>query len=509
MSCLPQLREELVRAARAPDLAQPELRRSTHADARAPGRAEPALTRVRWRRAGRLRWVAVNVAIGLAGTLVGLNAAGVFHRGAALGPALAPSPTSNEGVAIPGSVRLLGLRVADPGGGLPWGLRVARTTRGLTCVQAGRVDYGTIGVLGQDGAFRDDRRFHPISDDVFDNLGCVLTDARGHAFVNVALRNWPASGLPAAEARAVGGCSVEPTSGPLARFLARSRRRLRTPSQPRCPAGDLREVYFGLLGPQARSITYRSPGGGLRTTPTFGADGAYLLVLPQATSGCLAPLGAPGRPRSCRYGSSGDTGGPEIAAGAIAAVSYRDGHVCHVAAPGTPASLFGSCPPVGYVAPHTRTLTSAELRTPIGVRELPARRYCTKGAAIEPCDAGVPPGYRPVAGGPPSLLVQVSFVSRVAITSSASWYEVELSYPHSRGCSIGGSGGPTNSDLRAGQRVSMRMLVPYSCPGTVQGRVTYVPTVGEAGAMPVTGLPGQGKQVPVGRFAFTVPRGRG
>jgi hypothetical protein len=495
MSYLPQLRSELVQAAH----------REARAGAAVPASASRADSP--WRHARRWRWAAVNVAIGLLGTVVGLSAAGVFHRGTTVGPEVPPSATADDGVAIAHSVRLLPLRVADPGGGLPWGIRVAQTTRGLTCVTVGRVDFDTVGVLGQDGAFADDGRFHPISDNVFDPLGCDLTDARGNGFVNVALQNAPASGLSGAT-QSAGGCVVAEAMPPaLARHLAKLYHR---PRMPTCPAADMREIYFGLLGPDARSITYRSATGALRTISTTGSQGAYLLVLPQATSGCLAPAptgaGRGGASDSeCSYRFRGDRGGPEVPAGVIAAVSYRDGHTCHVPALSSSESMFGSCPPVGFVSPHRARLTSAQLATPIGVREIPAHSYCTKGEAVEPCNRGVPPGYRRISGGWPSLLVQVAFTSRVAIANSASWYEIEMSYPHPRGCSTGGSGGPTNSDIHAGQRIVERMFVPYRCHGVVHGTVTYVPTDGPASSMAVTGLSGQGKPVLVGRFSFTVP----
>lgn len=489
MSYLPQLRSELLRAAEsrhevADAAPEPRGRRSRRAP-RLPARGS------------RLRWAAINLAIGLAGTVGGLSAAGVFDRGTALGPAVAPAPNAAEGVAIPGSARLLPLRTPDPGGGLPWGLRVVRTTRGLECVDVGRVDYGTIGVLGQDGAFRDDGRFHPVSTNVFGDLGCATIDGHGHAFVNVALQNQPTSALAGlGEAGGSGGC--EPAE------LIHSQRRRR----PGCPQADMREIYFGLLGPDARSVTYRVPGGGQRTAATVGTQGAYLIVLPQATSGCLAPS-RPGEPpaRRCPYGGSGDRGEPEVPAGAISAVAYRDGHVCRVAAPGTRQSLFGSCPPVGFVKPRMRIPTHAQLATPIAVHELPARHYCgqVRGERVMPCERGVPAGYKRLSGGWPSLLVQVDFTARVAITGSGSWYEIEINLPRSAGCGAGGVFGPTDFDIRAGERVRHRTFVPYRCHGLAHGTVTYVPTVGAAGAMPVTGLPGEGKPVLVGRFAFVVP----
>jgi hypothetical protein len=124
---------------------------------------------------------------------------------------------------------------------------------------------------------------------------------------------------------------------------------------------------------------------------------------------------------------------------------------------------------------------------------------------VEACGARVPPGFRRLTGGWPSLLVRISFISRVAITDSRSFYEFNLTMPPSRSCTTGGEGGPTNADIRAGQHVSKSMFVPYRCAGTVRGNVTYVPLVGPATSMPVAGLPGQGASIPVGSFAFRVP----
>ncbi len=490
MSYLPELRAQLIDAARGENAHRPQAA-SAAVSSRAADR--PRRGAVRW------RWLAVNLAVGLAGTALGLSAAGVFERGTPLGPETRPTPDANDGVAIPGTLKLLPLRASDPGGGLPWGVRVVRTTRGLTCVDVGRVDYATVGVLGQDGAFSDDRRFHPLSRDLYGPLGCVVTDAHGHGFVNVALQDAPASGLVGGT-RPEGGCRA-PVEGALPR-------RFHSPlsAEPKCPQADEREIYYGLLGPEAVSITWRTASGRLETTPTSGPEGGYLIVLPQKTKGCLAPALGPGRGRNrCAYAFRGDRGGPELPAGVITEVRYRDGHVCRAAQPGTRQSLFGACPPVGFVAPHVVIPTAAQLATHVSVRKLPARRYCGKEDKVKPCDASVPHGFKALPGGAREMLVQISFVSHVAIPNSGSWYETELTYPHRHGCTTGGSGGPTNSDIRAGQLVVQDMFVPYTCPGAVRGRVSYVPTVGAASAMPVPGLPGQGHAIPVARFSFRVP----
>ncbi len=481
MNYLPGLRASLVKAATL----QREVASGAH---RAPAPSTP-----RRRPSPRWRWVALNVAIGLAGTTVGLNAAGVFERGTPVGPEVPPSPVANEGVAIPGTVKLLGLRVADPAGGLPWGLRVMRTTRGLTCVQLGRVDFATVGFLGRDGGFANDGRFHPLSRDYFDTpFGCAPADAHGHGFLNAFLQDLPASG-----GKTGPGCGAEAdrTYGQ------------HTGKSAACPLSDLREISFGLLGPDAVSVTHLTASGALATTRTTGSQGAYLVVLPHATEGCLVPGASHRFPAECEVGFQGVTGGPGVPAGAITAVTYRDGHVCHVPAPGAQGSMFQSCQPVGFVADHTTDLTGAKLAAPISVRELPAGSYCAAihGEGVGPCGASVPAGFRRLSGGWPSLLVEISFTSRVAITDSHSFYEFNLTMPRSRTCTTGGENGPTNADIRAGQRVSTRMFVPYRCPGIVRGSVTYVPLVRAATAMPVPGLPGQGTAITVGTFSFRIP----
>ncbi len=505
MSYLPELRGSLVDAAhRQCEIAEP----APHRERSTQPAGQRSANTFRWRPRG-WRAVLLNVALSLVLAATGLTAAGVFQRGTPVGPEVPPSPTADEGVAIPSSVKLLPLRVPDPAGGPPWGLRVLRTTRGLTCMQLGRVEFGTVGVLGQDGAFADDGRFHPLSPNVIDGSGCSVSDAQGNGFVNVLLQSAPAS-ADVGYGPAVGSCvpTLERYPPGLARRIAAFVRRsaahggllgrLHPRGQRACPSADLRDIYYGLLGPDAVSITYPA-GGGLVTTPTSGSDGAYIVIRPPTTVTCQ--LGG----RRLRTCGNGDSSNPGLVAGVITAVHYRDGHICRLPAPDPAGTPRVTCPTIGYAPPATRRLTTAQLATPISVRKIPANSYCSKAETIEPCGARTPPGFKRLTGGWPALLVQISFTSRIAIPDSRSYYELELTLPHSHGCTTGGLGGPTNSDIRVGQRVVTSMFVPYRCPGVVQGTVAYRRKVGPASSASVTGLPGQNNSIAVGRFSFIMP----
>lgn len=385
MTYLPQLRASLVQAAE----------RQQHQSLAGVGALEDAtLQRSGWRRAsvGRV-WglsrplrFALNVALAVAATTTGLTVAGVFQRGAPVGPEVPPTPTTDSGVAIPGSVRLLSLRVADPGGGPPWGLRTFRTTRGLTCVQLGRVEFGTIGLLGQDGTFANDHRFHPLSPDAGAN--CAATDASGHGFVNVAMQSVPASANTGYAGPAIGSCVST-----LQRYPVGFGRRFRVLAPPRatrraCPDGDLRDIYYGLLGPRAASISHPAAGARTVTTATSGADGGYLLIAPPTTFRCALQAG---RQTAC---GNGYTSNVDLKAGAITQVRYRDGHVCRLPAPQPQGTPEGSCPPYGWVSPRAQRIDAGRLAAAIAVQTIPARTYCARAETIIPCDGATPRGYK-------------------------------------------------------------------------------------------------------------------
>lgn len=479
----------------------------------------------RQRRWGRL---AANFGLSAVFVLGGLAASGAFQRGPAASPEAKLAP---EAGLVPGSAQLLEIRTPDPAGGLPWGLREVRTKSGLTCVETGRVDYGTIGLLGTDGAYGNDGRFHPLSTSVYDPFGCANTDAHGHGFMNVALEGVPASGITGDIEQTI-GCQPSEDGSPVEAG--------RTP----CPPGSLREIYYGLLGPQARSITYRTAGGSLRSIPTVGPEGAYLIVLPQPHDGCLArSAGGSGGAAKCPFEAIGSRGGPNVPSGAITAVSYRDGHTCKVA-PRTATASQGSCPPVGYVDPPQPKLTASQLATPIQIKRLPGRSFCEKrgpiltseqATSVKRCGAHVPAGYERIKR--PSAMFQLSFPAPVAIEGARGRYEIHYRFPRNAirrkanripGCNGGATshgeatnclllarrdpnfcndGGGMSSemeyDAHRGQLMVERRTFAIACPGVIHGTVTYVRDNGPGGPGPIPA--GREAKILVGRFSFKVP----
>lgn len=238
-----------------------------------------------------VRVALVALVLVLAVAAITLAATGVILTGSPVGTAVAPIATVGEGVPVTGGVRLLPLRAPDPAGGLPWGMRIIHTTRGLICVQIGRVYDGRLGQLGVDGAFHDDGRFHPL----------------------------PADALPGDIANVAGWMSGD-CSSPGATYAADSvGLELSAATSPRPGAGvlaDRREISFGLLGVHAVSITYRE-GSQTHTQSVLPGLGAYLIVQ-RYRSG--RPLGSfsesDGRDEPGNYSSPA---GPN---GALTAIAY-------------------------------------------------------------------------------------------------------------------------------------------------------------------------------------------
>jgi len=292
-----------------------------------------------------VRVVLVVVALVLATAAITLAATGVILTGSPVGTVRAPIATAGEGIPVAGGARLLPLRAADPAGGLPWGMRIIHTTRGLICVQIGRVYDGQLGQLGVDGAFHDDGRFHPLPTDA---LPDVLANGAG----------WMA-GNCASPGEIYAGDSVG-----LELSAATS------PGQGAGLPADRREISFGLLGVHSVSVTYRE-GSKTRTQPVLPGLGAYLIV--QRYSG--------GRP----LGSASETDGrdepgnysmPAGPNGALTAVTYSyAGRLCidrgnlrlascglsEVPPPRPPALPVVHTPLRAHLQIHHHVITSAQI----------------------------------------------------------------------------------------------------------------------------------------------------
>ena len=219
----------------------------------------------------------------LVASAVALAVSGTFGTGSAVRPPERASPGVGAGVATAGT-RLLATRVPDPAGGLPWGLRLVHTTRRLVCLQVGRVEANQLGVLGQNGAFAGDGRFHPVSAN-------VVGYRRETTELSTCLTPGEATSLEARIPQS--GVFGSPKSRPVA-------------------VGARRWVSYGLLGPRAVSVTYLAAGQP-HTMPVDPGSGAYLIVLPDPADAKDFQTG----------GGASSTKGYVVPQGAISSITYR------------------------------------------------------------------------------------------------------------------------------------------------------------------------------------------
>lgn len=239
----------------------------------------------------RFRLVLVVLVFVFAISAIALAATGVILTGSPVHPMSRPLASAGDGIPVQGGSRLLPLRIADPAGGLPWGIRITHTTRGLICVQVGRVYHGRLGQLGVDGAFANDGRFHPLPADA---LPDVLGNFQGLLSGNCAAPEETYSGD-------IVGLYLSAANNP--------------------PNGgimqDRREISFGLLGSHALSITYRS-GSEIRSQPVLPGLGAYLLVQRYTSGRHLGGISeTDGRDEPANYSA------PAAPNGALTSITYN------------------------------------------------------------------------------------------------------------------------------------------------------------------------------------------
>jgi len=323
--------------------------------AAAPGgtaAATPAGARVQARARRRARRLALAIPAALILTGGALAASGVIGIGA---PAERPGPhgapgfqTLRGGGITPGSERLLAISAPDPGGGPRWGLRVFSTREGEGCLQVGRLLDGKLGAIGQDNAFGDDGRFHAFAQSsTYAEHACTALDGANRLFVNATVGDMPASAWVG-----FGGGCVPSTASHAERFDEHGRPRAI------CPQADERNLYYGLLGPDARSVTYVLDGH-RHTQATVGAEGAYLIVTTAS-------------PTQLFNFNAGGTQDVVPVDGPITELHYRDGATCHLTSRSWIGGRDACTPPlsvpVGWTPPREPAPTAEQVRATVHAR---------------------------------------------------------------------------------------------------------------------------------------------
>jgi hypothetical protein len=218
--------------------------------------------------------VTLGLALGAFATLVALLAAGTFEGGSGARPVARSSALFVRALPSQGHSRLARLNVSDPVGGAPWGMRIVRTPTNLVCLQIGQFAGATLRALGGvegDGVVH--VRPPPAPGEGVIGNGLVETRverASPHGAQPPAVESCKPAGT---ELIAYGsGIALHAPAG--SRPGARSRRRT---------------ISFGLLGPDAVSVSYRFRGRP-RSQAVEPGTGAYLIVLPDAAHDAIVAV---------------------------------------------------------------------------------------------------------------------------------------------------------------------------------------------------------------------------
>jgi hypothetical protein len=242
---------------------------------------------------------------------------------------------------------------------------------------------------------------------------CANLDAHGRLFDTVSAFSVPASGW-----QGQGSC-VPP---------------LPTGARGSCRPGDLRDLYYGLLGPDATRVTYQLDGHQRTITPS-GPEGAYLIVARHSS----------GPPSHRRYlGGAIDSILPYPWSSPIISIAYRNGMVCRIADT-QPGTLKGRCTPPGYQPAQAPVPTRAQVAAEIHVRVVatPGRNRSALSAR---------------------RAILVSFTGRVAVRKASNSYELVEDTSSPQAVFLA-----TQADINIGQTVSW--LLPARIPGVYSGTI--------------------------------------
>jgi hypothetical protein len=228
------------------------------------------------RRRGRVGLALVVVLVLASATAVGADQL--------FGPPVRTRVLPPAGRPASGSVVFAPLRVADPAGGFPWGLRfyLPRQANGggsasnaVRCLQYGRVAGNTLGVLGEDGAFGDDGQFHALP--VERLAGCIGS-------VSVAVSEVL---VPASAFSGPGSCIPPPPLAPGP--TRRASDVTRALGKAACAPAALRLVVYGVAAPGTLTVRLRGTRRTMTEHLVRSDHAAFMFVLPASadTSGRL------------------------------------------------------------------------------------------------------------------------------------------------------------------------------------------------------------------------------
>jgi hypothetical protein len=407
--------------------------------------------RRRLRRGGLALPVAVGVLV-LAAASAG--AALLLSSGQTVAPAfvLPATPAAGLGEPVPQSLALLPMRVADPEGGPPWGMRVIRTSRGLLCLQAGRVVDGRLGALGTGYAFHADKRFHPfLAENAISTDACPAVGASGTAFLPGPPVIVPTNGLPLAGENVSQSDQVH----------------CDLPGQQdwgvRCPQSELRQVAVGLLGPNARSIGVTDADGSGFTIDPYGPDGAYLIVL-RAQQDANASMSSGSYQSPFGYVSSAP-------GGATLKVSYDNGFECKIPTT-SPSQQCHAQSTAGPRLPSAKQLRSVVQASYVPLDEHPGFPLLMERSGGK---GSFPGRTGPNGSDAPGPTLVIIFKAPVAAANASSAYVVELKPQPVSGCATPAVivSQPTSETLQAGAPVRITVPLETSCATTYSGRVFY------------------------------------